>query len=94
MNKDDFINDLGTAIMKLRASLESRNITPVSIDLASWEDGQRLLGSLDQEHMLYVEQGIDNRTGEMVNQAQVAGMIIRWPTMRKARFSRKGFDYI
>lgn len=83
-NSGDFINELGTALMMLTRALGRRHMTLASIDLGSWDDGQHFKMNVDREHAFYIEQGIDNRTGEMVNQGNVAGVLIRWPTKRKA----------
>lgn len=79
--------------MMLTDVLAERHMTLVSIDLGSWEDGQHFKGSVNSEHALYIEHGIDERTGEMKNQGQVAGVLVRWPTKRKA-LRQGGFDYI
>lgn len=79
-----FTNELGDALYRLTKVLGRHNMTLASIDLGSWDDGQYMKMSLDVEHSMTIEQGLDSRTGEMVNQANVAGVLIRWPTKRQA----------
>lgn len=80
----EFVNDLGNALIRLSDVLAKHDMTLVSIDLGSWDDGQYFKMQVDREHAFYIEQGIDRRTGEMINQGQVAGVLVRWPTIKQA----------
>lgn len=81
---EDFTVDLGNALRQLTHVLGRHHMTLVSIDLGSWDDGQHFKMNVDREHTFYIEQGLDSRTGEMVNQGQVAGVLVRWPSVRQA----------
>lgn len=87
------VPDLAKGLMALRHGFERHHLTPVAVDLGSWEDGNALLRGLDSEHMHYVEKGIHPATGEMVNQCTIVGIIVRWPTKRIA-LPRGGFEFI
>lgn len=85
MNKDDdFIKEVAEALYQLSKVFAKRNMTLTSVDLGSWEDGQQFKYHIDREHASYIQQGIDHRTGEMVNEGEVAGVKVRWPTIRQA----------
>lgn len=87
------VPDIANGLMALRRGFDRHHLTPVAVDLGSWEDGMVLLRGLDSEHMPSVKNGIHPTTGEMVNQCTIVGIIVRWPTKLIAG-PRGGFEFI
>lgn len=89
------INDIGTAILRLNDALLKHNFRGLAaVDLMSPEDGQRLKLLASPENGFHIEYGkMDPETGSPVNQAEIAGVLVRWPATKRARHGG-GFDWV
>jgi hypothetical protein len=76
-------NKVKQGLASLRQAFAFAQIQPAILELATPDDGARLLRMLDIEHQLYVEPGMTQK-GEYRNQVEIMGVIVRWPTKRLA----------
>jgi hypothetical protein len=90
----DAFTDIADAVLRLRHALEKHHLNaPAAIDLYAPEDGQRLIAALRSTdlHLQYGQ--MHPETGLAVNQAEIAGVIFRWPATKRARHGG-GFDWV
>lgn len=87
----DSINDIGGAIVALNNALRKHGFDGVGrIVLMSWEDGMRLRQEIEP---YMIETAMDPESGKPLMQISIAGVLVQWEPMRRARING-GFDFV
>lgn len=87
------MDEIASAILRLQDAMRKHDMEPAIIELSSWEDGEHLRSLVHRSGLHSIQLGMDQATGEARHQVDIAGTIVRWPTMLRARVDG-GFDYL
>lgn len=81
--------EITEAIVRLQHAMRRYRMEPAIIELSTWDEGMQLKSLLDRSHIVDIAMSEDGRP---VNQVEIAGTIVRWPTRRRVLFP-SGYDF-
>ena len=82
--REEFINELGNALLHLSDVFAKHEATLASVSLSSFEDGLVMKSMLPLNH-LTIYPVMDDKDGPMM-QCEIAGILVRWPAQLRALY--------
>lgn len=84
-------DDLFESVLKLRhAFLQAGLEPPAVIELASWEEGMKVLRLARTRYADRYRRALYGRRDDPVTEVEISGVRIRWPTQRWGSSTRTG----
>lgn len=80
-------------IYNLQNAFRTVLLEPAVIELASWDEGQRLIRMLAQDPMIGQAILMEHKDGRALWQVSLEGTLVRWPTLRQAQ-PKGGWKYV